>query len=353
MAIFKKKILTEDPVTEKDLPEIKHLNTRTSGGQVYGFINEATPTYEQYQDYYFNNSDEKWSGRKAKYLFLLISTLRLYYFNKYKIDNLPKGIDKFKLLNFIFTNGSVVVFKMGGEYYTLPFTTDKYDLYGEPKVITPFTPFNRNVKLKQMVVNKECVILRDSIDGVSTNIKTFGILYKMWQLLEDTANQYNEIANDAILSRLKIAVGDDVDDETIKNIEQAFMSGKFVIKFDFESIDLNQFLAGKGTNPQGQAMTSMSRQKDLTETFTFLINQIKLHMLEKTDPNPQKKERKNVQETIKEDTFIDKADISKMEILEQGILKINELFNENITIERNEEQVETIDPEQGDDENVN
>lgn len=318
------------PVTEQDLEEIKRINTIASGK--LPFLEEATMSFEEYVDYQYDGKGDV-SGRKTKFLFLLITTIKLYYINKFKIDNLPDTIDKTIMLSFLFVYGSVSIFKLGDEYLTLPYTVSKFDIYGRPTVIRPISPYNKGVQFREYTVDKDCVILRDNADGISSKTNSYGILYKIWVLLEDVAMQYNEIANDAILSRIKLAIGEDVDDATVENIQRAFLSGSFVIRFDLDSVNINQFLQGKGSKPNGTPISADSRQRDLTETFTFFMNQIKLHLLEKTDPNPQKKERKNVQETVKEDTFVDIANNSKLEIMKKALDKMNELWSTDITIQ--------------------
>lgn len=111
---------------------------------------------------------------------------RSQFVRRYRWVNTPKGFDANLMERILYYRGRVVLFKIGEEFYHLPFALNgTIDAYGRYKSVTPLT-FNGTVKTDDKGENYMG-------DGVLLNDLTLNVLYDME---DDTIGKDAVILND-------------------------------------------------------------------------------------------------------------------------------------------------------------
>ncbi len=188
MGWFNKKFqLKNSPIEEKDLKEVKELNTVARSGLIY-----SQPSFSSF----FNPSDENentFKNNENAYIWNLICEIRNWHFSKFNYENLPEGLEKNVLENQLLIHGRVCIFEFAGEFRAYPFRVDKFNSNGKPKKITAYSLWQDTFE-KPLTVDKDCVIIYANNDGLIFTINHqpfFGPMWRVWQLILDVADAKN------------------------------------------------------------------------------------------------------------------------------------------------------------------
>ncbi len=307
-------------VEEKDLREVKTLNTISRSGQIY-----TTPDFE---DTVINGNN-----KGNIYLWNLICEIRNWHFSKFNY-NLPKGLNKQIIENTLLIYGRVALFKYGEGYKAFPFTVQKLDMDGKPLKIEVYSPYLTTYK-KKLTVGKDCVIMYNNNDGliftISDNI-FFGPLWRVWSLIIDVIESKQAVYNTYKINVPKIAIGEVNGDEK-ERMRNSLYNGD--ILFDYDAKDYNESSRFKG-DVINTIIETKPMISDMWNNFQNYLELLYTALGINHNPNNAKKERQiNIEVQSNNQLLVSQIE-TELELRKEKIEEFNKIFNENMNVELND-----------------
>ena len=318
---------------ENQLALTKLLNTESMSGKINSTSISNTPVGINFEDY----TSGSFNAELNPHMYSLVSALKNWNYSKFVYNNLPEGIDQVTMANQLFTWGSIAIFQYKGKYLALPYTTDEWDIYGNPYKVTPIATGKSEIQFKSLTVGKNVVVIHSDVSGImiTTNKNNFGKLFQVWEMLEHISQAYYAIRNNMVLGVQRLAVGDAEDSTRVENIRASLQDMNPVIQFDINAIAQMGQLTGSQTG--GGILNFENRQTDVWQNYKNYIETVKQYLGMESNPSPDKKERQITTEVESSNIFANSILQTEYEMLEMGIEQMNETFGTNTTIEPNPE----------------
>lgn len=343
-------IVKGDVITEADLAEVRHIAI-VAGGTTSG-VNYTTPfgkfdsTYNDFIENKISKFDNRWA------IFLAhMNMFKGWHLNKFEYENLPEGIETKTLESFLWTHGSLVIFKYQGEYLALPYISIKHDIYGRPSEVEPYSTYAENTEFEKITIGENGTLINHSEAGLWPSFYTFSDLFKLWPLITDLTNQYQELKIHEAVSKQRIPLGNDVDDATADNLNRALMTGNPAIRFDRNSIAKDL----KAIEDGSWLIDFENRSDKIMDVYKFMLDTTSLLIGQKHDANDGKKERKNTSETLMNEHRTNSQIRNQLEIRERDVKIMNKVFDLDVNVSFNEDflkEITTTPNEQGEDGSV-
>lgn len=258
-----------------------------------------------------------------------------YQTEQFVYENLPKGLDKYRVEKKILENGAVAIVKLKEKYYALRFTTKQFNIYDEVDLIKIVEP--RSDVLNGMeydVKEKDVAIIRNNI-RMQTIFKD---IYRYIRNMERTLFQIEKNLTSSApkglinLKNSQIEFDEDGDSpyksamEYVANSQDTFfvITAKPILEQDAATSDAEQYFT---------PMELTDRTETLIRNYTFFKEQVKeLVGVIPNTVNP-KKARLTEQEASSDTTLPNSTKQHAIEVRKIDWENFNEVFNENVVIE--------------------
>lgn len=319
--------------TEQDLTSIYNQNLKALSGT----INNAL-----YSDDYqaFLNG-----GTSNSLLFQLITELKNYNYQKFIYKNLPDELNKDILEGMLFLWGRVAIKKIS-KLGLIAFNIEvkQKDIYGYPKKVDLIGIGNSEYRIKDQVVNKDCVVIYNDTSFFMPNIKLpFGALWRIWALLLGMVKTYDIIIQNLSMSRNILLTETATSKDNIDRMESALRGSKLVIPTNLsQSVKSGNERLNKGF----QSINFEDNTSNLWENYFNLWDMIKEKLGIQNNTNAKKKERQINKELEQNNTLAKGTSQLELEMRQLGFNELNSLYKQKISVslkavENEESEAET------------
>ena len=336
--IFNRKIKLNTETTSDELGGVKKTNTTYANGFISG---DKTPFIETSEFLGENHTDSN-DSKEVRDFWSYLSVLNNWHQDKFNWEINNTKIDKIILEQWLFNYGELVAFKDAiGEIVLMPFIVETWDMYGEPKKVTPISVLEskNSTKFKTVHIGENAITIRHNVRSRFNNTISSGDFYKLWFKLKDAAFTRNSIYSATQLSISRLLLGGDIDSIMKSNIDKILDSSSPTLNVDAES--MRQILQGK--DGKLNIIELDGKISDRWINLTNFLNDAARVVGAPYDSNSQKKERKNVDETNLHNNLGNSILRTQFSLREHGVKKINEMFNVNWSVKWNEDFTNEID----------
>lgn len=231
--------------------------------------------------------------------------------------NLPNGINEKWIERFLFEQGKCIFFRDPMRGLMVSQCTEDGTVNNYEESITA-TPSGVDVPTESLVVNQECVIIRNNDDTIPTAFPVKLFAYRLAELTRAIdVNVQAQKTPVLLLTSEKQRL-------TMKNI-YAQWSGNEPVIYGDKNLDTENIRAIKTDAPIVFPDLQVQKQTLWNECLTFLgIN----------NANTEKRERLITDEVEANNTHIDLSAGALLKSRQEAAAKINEIFGTNITVER-------------------
>lgn len=313
-----------DNTSASDLPTVKVVNTTGTAGTINSTVPVFTPTT-------FRNIVD---GEMKDSTFMSIyNSIYNWHMSKFEYKNLPLGLTKQHIEYILWMYNEGVLFEMGGKYYFTQFRVEEYDdINGDPIKVKPMSlDSDKGTELNSLTVDKDCIIIRNSTYGLLRNVKHFrSLAYSVLDPINAISREYQNVINNSNSSLEFLAIGDDVDDITLKNINQAIASGERIVKFDPDS--LGEIAVVKGGLAKGGQVQFTDRTDSIIKTTTHIWQLLKT-VIGMQHEQQMNQARQNQEQTNSDKQFSSSLIQTEFDQRKQDLLASSNM-GLNITVEK-------------------
>ncbi len=200
---------------------------------------------------------------------------------------------------------------------------------------------------KKLTVNVDCVIMVNNNDGLIFTIGNtpfFGPLWRVWSLIVDVAESKKAIYNTYKINVPKIALSNVEQDEKAL-IRESLLSGDIIFDYDAQGYQDEARIKGNVIN------TIMETKPLITDMWNNFQNYLELLYTSlgiNHNPNNAKKERQINIEVQSNNQLLTSQIKTELEVREQQIKILNEIFKTEIVVELSDIFIENDSQNLGD-----
>ncbi len=328
-------------VKEKDLNRVDYLNGSSQidkdGNTVLtglkGALGKYGGKFSFKTEMYFI-----WSKKRQIYKYLV---------EQFEYKNLPKGLTKYRIEHKNIMNGSVLIYKLGEEYYALNYKTLKFNIYDEPrKVKIVETRSVLNGKVIDLQNDKNAVIYRDNQEMVSTLNDVYRYLHSMEKVLFQMEKNITASAPKGIinLKDMNLAFEENEDNPEKQALERIINSQDTFYVLKSKAL-INKDINNDNEEPIFIPLQLEDRIDSLIKQYSFLKEEVKEMIGSRMNILNGKRERLITGEINSQNDLPNSATQHAYNIRMIDLEKINKLFGLNIILElvETEEEQETGD----------
>lgn len=344
------------PTTEKDLANVKSLNTSAYAGEVassnpYGVQPNGKqlpiPRLDQGAfaktngfknvDFPVSQATGVMSGANndwGSFQWNIITTINRWHLDKFDFKGID--IDVESLNNTMFWYGSAIVFPWkdnvnGYDYVATNYTVIEKDIFNNPKIVQPIFP-NGSAGAK-MTVNKDCVLWFGGYNWIyNTKLLAYGIAFQIWNRVNELGIIAYIVNRNVLINRPRYInfVQNQNDISGLKIQQQLDDFEKDVINVDMSGLDL-QKVSGMSAK---DGIIDMKNQFDFLERqYYFKLDQIKGIIGAKTNASESKKERL-ISDEVNADNQMSNTGIgTELKYAKQFVDRFNKTFSQSANVE--------------------
>ncbi len=289
-------------------------------------------------------------SKEDELIFLRSQEQKIYEYKTEQFNylNLPKGLDKYRIETKILNNGYVGIIKHGDSFLAVNYTIKDFNIYNEPETVIINEPKSKlfNGK-KYKFTDKTIGMIRDNIYGTSIFRRAYRLMSAMEKILFQIEKNITRSAPKGILNlkNNSIEFSEPKDDttkgsmENIINGQDTFYTLRSQSDYDMKNDnDEELFIPIELTDMSASLITQYSFFKEeLKELIGAEMNIV------------QKKERLVTDEVNKQQGVTNATRQHALNVRERDIKVINEIFNLNIELEVQADEIE--EPEENGEEN--
>lgn len=277
-----------------------------------------------------------------------------FQIERFKYNNLPEGLDKFRLERKTIEHGSSLIIKVAEQFFSVRYSIIDFNMYDEPAIVKINEPKNKLLNGKQYDLRgskPEAVIFRNNQFMKPALTEAYRLIRLLEKIMYQIERNLVVSAPKGILNlkNNKLAFEEDGDAplrDSLENIATG-QNTFFVLK----SVDTSSRNAFANNDEQiWIPMEFDDRTANLIMNYSFVKEQLKEIVGGQMNILNGKKERLITDEVNKQQAFPNATMKHAFNIRQRDIEKLNSAYGTNISIEMEEDDSDVEEPEQEEEE---